>query len=364
MAKTKTDTTAAKKPKTVPLKIRRQRSQIAIIHAQHVYADGDVDGARQIVIDAIREHWTSFLLWSELGAMMSCHEDFDLVYDLWLSAPKQIVQSYSALRAVARAACITGHTDEGRILLRRMITIEYKKAAERAKDSAIVQDTPEPDSDFSTNAIIALRDLYTAFQDLPTPFIVSGTLLGLVREGDFISWDKDIDVGIFCDNDQAPMIEEKLRSDPHFSVRKVDLTAVRIRLVHNNKTMVDVFPHYRDPTQDIIWHDGSATRWWNSPFGIKPAEFLGETVMIPDNPELYLDENFGDWRTPVSMFDARLDTPNLQVTDPEYLVSLHYFSLVDAIRKNKPVLQERYAKMLAEIENDTWFLKFAGFAAA
>lgn len=349
----------------VPLAIRRIRFRFAIVRARHAFHDGDVDLARAIIVAAIKKSWGSFALWSELGAMMRSNDDFDLVHDLWLSAPKRVFISYGPLRAMARMACITGHGDMGRAILRRLIVQSYKDAHKRAlRPPTTVLAAFDTEDDFAAKATVALRDLYTVFEGLPTPFLVSGTLLGLVREGGFIGWDKDIDVGIFCANEDAPAIEDKLRTNQHFFVRKVDLTAARIRLVHENGTMVDVFPHYPDPKTGVIWHDGSATRWWNSPFDIKPAEFIGEAVMIPDDPELYLDKNYGDWRTPVSAFDARLDAPNAEVTDPDYLLSLHYFSLVDALRKDKAVNQKRYAHMLAELENDNWFLKFAGFEKA
>ena len=87
-------------------------------------------------------------------------------------------------------------------------------------------------------------------------------------------------------------------------------------------------------------------------------KFLGEKVWIPSDPELYLDENYGNWRIPVEIFDARLDAPNVKVTDQEYLITLHYFALLSALKKSKKENIYRYSKLLAEIENDDWFLQF------
>ena len=193
---------------------------------------------------------------------------------------------------------------------------------------------------------------------MPKPFLISGTLLGLIREGKFIGWDKDIDVGIFCNREKAYEIVQEFRKSKFFVVRKVDITSDRIRLHHINGTMIDVFPHYKDKNDSKVWHDGSATRWWNSPFSIKETEFIGEKVWIPSNPELYLDENYGNWRIPVEIFDARLDAPNVEVTDQEYLTTLHYFSLLSAIKKSQTEKINRYSRLLLDTEKDDWFLQF------
>lgn len=212
---------------------------------------------------------------------------------------------------------------------------------------------------FTIGAREALVDLNSAFKDFSPPFLIAGTLLGLVREGGFIGWDKDIDVGIFVSRDEAKKIEQYLRRSKYFFVRKVDITTDRIRLVHNNGTMVDIFPHYKDTKKDILWHDGSATRWWNSPFKVEKANFVGVPSYIPQNPELYLYESYGDWKSPDPYFDARIDAPNVQVLDTEHLTTLYYFSLVDSIKKKKSLKQTRYAQLLADVEADSWFLNFA-----
>jgi hypothetical protein len=294
--------------------------------------------------------------------MIEDKTDYELISNSWIKAPLSISNDLVICNAVARAAAITGNKDDSRVLLRHLITLTSQI---QRLESKFEFDNLDKSSNrinlknsFSSKASIALRDLYKAFKDLPTPFLISGTLLGLVREGNFIGWDKDIDVGIFCNKEKLAEIETELRTNKLFVLRKLDLTTDRIRIKHISGAGIDVFPHYPDENSNKIWHDGAATKWWNSPFTIKETKFLGEKVWIPSDPELYLDENYGNWRIPVEIFDARLDAPNVKVTDQEYLITLHYFALLSALKKSKKENIYRYSKLLAEIENDDWFLQF------
>ena len=83
-------------------------------------------------------------------------------------------------------------------------------------------------------------------------------------------------------------------------------------------------------------------------------EFLGRPQLVPDPPEQYLDENYGDWRTPNPNFDARMDTPNVEITDQAYFDTLLYFSLLDAIGKGNEVKQERYIRLLRDLGEGDW----------
>ena len=338
-------------------------SRVALKKARDYFVNEEKDKARRIVLKTLKKNnWNLRILWIELIAMMEDKTDYELIRNLWIKAPLSISNDLVICNAVARAAAITGHTDESRALLRHLITLANEISIFSSQFSSSKKNQKinnfNKDRNFSNKAAEALKDLYEESVDMPKPFLISGTLLGLIREGKFIGWDKDIDVGIFCNKEKAYEIVKEFRKSKFFVVRKVDITSDRIRLVHINGTMIDVFPHYTDKNDSKVWHDGSASRWWNSPFSIKETEFIGEKVWIPSNPELYLDENYGNWRIPVEIFDARLDAPNVEVTDQEYLTTLHYFSLLSAIKKSKKENINRYSKLLQDTEKDDWFLQF------
>lgn len=95
-----------------------------------------------------------------------------------------------------------------------------------------------------------------------------------------------------------------------------------LRVRHVNGTPIDIFTHYRD--KNDFWHGGVKVSWHNSPFTLKEIQFKGIPVLIPDNPETYLEENYGkDWKLPKEKFDSAVDCPNLKIEN-EYELRIHH----------------------------------------
>lgn len=118
--------------------------------------------------------------------------------------------------------------------------------------------------------------------------------------------------------------------------------------------MIDVFPHHRRNDGRFV-HDGAATRWVNAAFELVPTTFAGVDLYQPAEPEAYLAESYGpSWRIPDPKSDARFDRPNVEVTDPDYLDSLTYFGLLDALIEGSETKQRRFARMLHELGEGVW----------
>jgi len=85
----------------------------------------------------------------------------------------------------------------------------------------------EREGDFSVDdARTALHDLAEA---LPVQqwrwYVISGTFLGIVREGGFLAHDYDVDVGVTFDPDHPEVLDglvEALEASPHYVVKKLD----------------------------------------------------------------------------------------------------------------------------------------------
>lgn len=322
-------------------------------------AAGETIHARTLLTNVIRnDNWSRATLWWRLVALMKASSDYQHIRDLWTLSPTSCRDNQSIVRAVARAAAVSGNHHECQLLLQRLIRLlanrRRRAAFRRLGERPRQHHTPSHiEAGFTKAAAEALQDLNSAFEGIDLKmFLISGTLLGLIREGTFIGWDKDIDVGYFAEDCHIDL-ESHFRYSKTFRVGRVDLTSERLRLIHKNGTWIDVFPHYLESGQR--WHDGTATRWANTPFKLTRAQFIGTTQYIPEKPELYLQENYGEWRTPISTFDARLDAPNVQITDLPHFVSLLYFSIAKHLKAGEYNVASRYVEILKTHSNDLTF---------
>jgi hypothetical protein len=220
----------------------------------------------------------------------------------------------------------------------------------RSTPSSTTTSAPR-EGDFSlTDARRALADLADV---LPVEewrwYVISGTFLGLVREGGFLAHDYDIDVGIDHDAERVAHLVEVVEADRRFVVKKVDdaqsvvevpggyamqRELALVKLIHESGINVDVFVHHRDG--DVVWHGSSIHRWQNSVFELAPYRLEGTAVLGPQDSDRYLTENYGDWRTPVTEFNCTTGTPNLVVTRSFRSVALFLTRLAHfAVRDRK-----------------------------
>lgn len=176
-------------------------------------------------------------------------------------------------------------------------------------------------------------------------FLISGVLLGCIRENDILGHDKDIDVGVEEDV-SFERLRAALESSPRFLVKPVR-TEHAVFARHLNGVDVDVFRHVT--TDGRTYHQGVKVRWWNTPFDLTPRTFLGREHLIPSDPERYLDENYGDWRTPVREWETFVDTPNMEVTDRDQMVWYLANRLSDYYALGKRVAFGKIVRALAAL---------------
>ncbi len=222
--------------------------------------------------------------------------------------------------------------------LKQKINLFYDTADRVVKDKVIesgisgyIEKKIDREGDFNKeDAVEALHDFAAL---LPISewnwYVISGTFLGLHREGGFLSHDYDIDVGL--DGDSKIILEnliDKLSESSVFELKKIDshLELLKdesgsrylnesislLKLVHHNGLNIDIFIHYN--IDGVVWHGSVIHRWENTAFELELREFEGLQVMAPKNADLYLTENYGDWRTPKTEFDCTTGTPNLVVS--------------------------------------------------
>lgn len=190
----------------------------------------------------------------------------------------------------------------------------------------------------------ALEATHSALQKSGIPmFLISGTLLGCIREKSLLKHDHDIDIGIW-DDIQPMQLQNAITQAGVFHVLPQRNPGC-LRAKHLNGVAVDIFTHYRETNS--YWHGGIKVRWHNTPFNLLPQVFLGRTYLIPADYQTYLSENYGAWQQVQETFDSTLDTPNAEILSKQELMLHVYQQLYKAKLQRHTRKIKRYSQLLS-----------------
>lgn len=234
---------------------------------------------------------------------------------------------YNRLCALHKHAILCGLAPKNDETISKYLTIaalrarlygEAKKLALDTMLSGSSTKTVKPRSVFTADrASRALRDLKSALgRSQIEMFLVSGTLLGCIREGKILGHDKDIDVGV-SSSVCVTSLKNAIQFEGMFYIQPVRSPHV-LRIRHLNGVPVDIFYHYSEG--ESIWHGGVKVNWFNKKFTLIEYPFLGGKYLIPKNYELYLTENYGEWKVAAKSFDSAIDTPNARLANRDEMI--------------------------------------------
>jgi tetratricopeptide (TPR) repeat protein len=302
------------------------------------YRVHDMDVADRTAVTAVGEFpLAPSVMWPVATACRSA-EQYRRIKSAWDATVTDPAGLFRVVRQLAVAASRGGQTDDAADLYLRAIRL--LPGSGRAAATTV---TTRLDGLGSSGAI---DDLCQAFDGARVPFFfAAGTALGLVREGRPVGADRDIDLGVFEEHWDRDTLIDVFSRHPRF---ELDLhpQSSKVGLRHRGGSPIDVFKFYREG--DKVWHDGLFVRWHNTPFAVVRRSVGGRDVPLPAEADIYLTENYGDWRTPNPAFDAFTgDAPNLAVTWPEYQ-RVHY-------------LRRAYDHMVkGEVDRARHYLELAG----
>lgn len=188
-----------------------------------------------------------------------------------------------------------------------------------------------------------LKDFLNIMDDSGIKIVVGfGSLLGIVRDNDFITWDEDIDLCIL--KEEEIKLEENLVTLRDHGFELVRYERIGLYSFIRNGEYIDTYV-----LQDIgggVRNCGADFLFENDLIDTVPYNFKGLKVNIPRNYESHLEFLYGDWKTPVQYADFNMNT--LQ----------KFFSMVKISIKNRlpdcifyPMLRRHHRK---DLEN---FLK-------
>ena len=131
---------------------------------------------------------------------------------------------------------------------------------------------------------------------------VFGSLLGIVRDNDFISWDEDIDLYIL--KEQEDKFDDLL---PDLKENGFEMIRYERRGLYSfirNGEYMDVYV-----LQDVgggIRHTGASFLFEEDFTDTVRHDFKGIQINVPKDVDRHLEFLYGDWRTPVQYADFEL----------------------------------------------------------
>lgn len=170
---------------------------------------------------------------------------------------------------------------------------------------------------FRTKAWKLLSKAKTLLDQLNVPFwLSSGTCLGFYRQCDFISYSKDLDLGIWITDYRPEIISAFSTHDlplTHSFGKVDDSFELSFR---DGDLKLDIFFFYEE--HDHVWNGGTQARtgmkfkYIFPKFKLCWTEFLELRVRVPCQTEDYIKANYGqNWFEPVKIWDWKSSPPNV-----------------------------------------------------
>jgi hypothetical protein len=201
----------------------------------------------------------------------------------------------------------------------------------------------------------ALGDLARVANQRQVPvFLVSGTLLGFEREGELLAHDKDVDVGIIGWENQFELCIA-LQQDGTFTIFPAFLKGrdtVYMPVRHNlTGTWIDVFIYHPQGDKLVTGVDffyGYRQSFAFTPFELKPVQFLGVDMCVPNDVDLNLTENYGNWREPDVSYISHLESPSTVDKGGLPFMLTARLAAYQALVKRKPSKLMKIAQLMRE----------------
>lgn len=192
--------------------------------------------------------------------------------------------------------------------------------------------------------------LYILEQHSIRSFLCFGTLLGLVREHKFLKQDVDIDFGIFYDECDAGRIFDILSENGYilYALEK-DPWPCKAQLFHPvTGVLCDIIFFKREPEafKTYTTFNGHLLVRNRTPFDLTQVSFYHLTVNIPVHPEIFLTENYGNWKD-VNQYHHHILSSKLTDHNHPFVKYLFLNTCVESIIRN----QIRDAVALVDIWN-------------
>jgi hypothetical protein len=190
-------------------------------------------------------------------------------------------------------------------------------------------------------ALIAARQ-HLIQHEIPF-FLTAGTLLGIIRDGDLLPFDKDMDLGIPAEIAREKVVAA-LTANQEFKLNRPETTSAEswywnFSFIHvATNVVVDIFFYHPDGTHFLCGFFTKPHPINSRPrkFAITELEWQGYQWPIPSPPEQYLVDVYGEeWKVPDPNFDTALSNRCQTAGSKPNRIGYGYAKLYDAIAAGK-----------------------------
>ena len=206
------------------------------------------------------------------------------------------------------------------------------------------------------NAKIVLKKVYKVFKEKNIKiFLSSGTLLGIVRDGDLLPYDKDMDIGVDWDVSRE-LVEETLK-EIGFKIQYSSAKDREWLVTGADRELgvtVDFFFYKKLQNKTVYgFHGEPYPILWEFPhFELSTIEYNGDKWLIPSPYEVYCETMYGEnWRTPISNYDTMLSSSNLVKESETLAICYGIARLIDNIKRSNYKKAKGYCEQLLAIHN-------------
>ncbi len=207
----------------------------------------------------------------------------------------------------------------------------------------------------------ALQALKQALDAEHIPFFLAyGTLLGIVRDGDLLPHDKDMDIGLPWDTDRQKLtrsLVDKYGFSPIYVGCDAEESAQWSLTFVHRATGIEIDCFFFKPDGNMLLsglhHRPVPLLWRFSAFETEELDYLETTWRIPSPPERYLEEIYGeDWRVPNAHFDSLISGCNREERAFPVARCFGYNRLFERINRAEWTKAEGYCRQLLAKSDD------------
>ena len=173
------------------------------------------------------------------------------------------------------------------------------------------------------------------------PFLIFGSLLGPIRDGRFIPGDGDLDLGILGKKEFRRALD-LIQKSSNFKVRRIrrfEHESVKAEVHCKNGVKLDFKVFFSEQNGVTSWYTNNVgivlKKTYPHTLRIRKIEFLGQGVAVPEDPEKFLEWQYGDWQTPDSYYSMITSGPIHGMEHRDFVDASGPFAIIRAILHNR-----------------------------